>query len=296
MDIIGWIIGFLFSILLVASSLVCLYYWVFRRELWKERKVRSPEIAGSIEQILAGEYPSPEIREYLRIGTKKNKQITWVERIFMVLFLVRTYVDLGYFWRKIRRVRAKYASDLKEIEEADSQLIEKYILFRTILLVSLLILPLSSYRWLARFIAAYILWEILGLLFQPLRMLFVDRYAYDKNKDPPYRYWLPYSFNRSLLLLLWSYLEMVIGFAYMYRQFDIISYADCTNLIATVREALYFSVVTITTLGYGDMRPLPGWGRFFASIEPIMGIVLLVMVVGLFFVELGRQKRSKNNK
>ena len=38
------------------------------------------------------------------------------------------------------------------------------------------------------------------------------------------------------------------------------------------------------------MRPTAGLGRFIASVQPIMGIILLVLVVGLFFVEINRKK------
>lgn len=41
---------------------------------------------------------------------------------------------------------------------------------------------------------------------------------------------------------------------------------------------LYFSVTTITTLGYGDIVPLTGWARFWTATESFLGIV----VVGLF--------------
>ena len=39
--------------------------------------------------------------------------------------------------------------------------------------------------------------------------------------------------------------------------------------------AAYFSVVTFTTLGYGDLAPGAGWGRFFAGLEAALGIVIM---------------------
>lgn len=36
-------------------------------------------------------------------------------------------------------------------------------------------------------------------------------------------------------------------------------------------KCLYFSAVTFTTLGYGDLTPISGFGKFFASIEAFLG-------------------------
>ncbi|EHY9861266.1 two pore domain potassium channel family protein [Vibrio parahaemolyticus] len=43
-------------------------------------------------------------------------------------------------------------------------------------------------------------------------------------------------------------------------------------------ESLYFSVVTISSLGYGDFRPV-GFGRFVAMTEVIYGLVIIALVV-----------------
>ena len=44
-------------------------------------------------------------------------------------------------------------------------------------------------------------------------------------------------------------------------------------------KGIYFSVVTFTTLGYGDIQPLGRWARFLATTEAVMGSVLLAMLV-----------------
>jgi len=47
---------------------------------------------------------------------------------------------------------------------------------------------------------------------------------------------------------------------------------------ATLRETIYFSAVTFTTLGYGDYRPRPGW-REVAAIEAFTGAFLIAIFV-----------------
>jgi voltage-gated potassium channel Kch len=49
---------------------------------------------------------------------------------------------------------------------------------------------------------------------------------------------------------------------------------------------MYFSLVTVTTLGYGDLSPVTDWARLLATTEAVIGQVYLVtvvaMLVGLF--------------
>ena len=44
-------------------------------------------------------------------------------------------------------------------------------------------------------------------------------------------------------------------------------------------KGIYFSVVTFTTLGYGDIQPLGHWARFLATTEAVLGSMLLALLV-----------------
>jgi hypothetical protein len=50
-------------------------------------------------------------------------------------------------------------------------------------------------------------------------------------------------------------------------------------------DYLYFSIVTITTLGYGDMTPITNYSRFLVGLESILGII----VIGLFLNSLSKK-------
>jgi len=50
-------------------------------------------------------------------------------------------------------------------------------------------------------------------------------------------------------------------------------------------KALYLSVVTFATLGYGDYSPFGFWGKFAASFEALLGLLF----VGLFVVSMARK-------
>ena len=47
-------------------------------------------------------------------------------------------------------------------------------------------------------------------------------------------------------------------------------------------SSLYFSLITFTTLGYGDFRPLEGWGRILAGSEAFIGAFMMALFVYTF--------------
>ena len=52
-------------------------------------------------------------------------------------------------------------------------------------------------------------------------------------------------------------------------------------------RAFYFSIITFTTLGYGDIRPAPGLGSALTALEAILGgimMALTVLVIGRKFM------------
>ena len=50
-------------------------------------------------------------------------------------------------------------------------------------------------------------------------------------------------------------------------------------LVRTYLKSLYFSVVTFATLGYGDIQPVGGWARALASVETLLGSLLMALLV-----------------
>jgi uncharacterized protein YjbI with pentapeptide repeats len=50
-------------------------------------------------------------------------------------------------------------------------------------------------------------------------------------------------------------------------------------ILGSFLNCLYFSVVTFTTLGYGDFQPAVGASRFFVSLESIIGAITMALFV-----------------
>jgi Ion channel len=65
-----------------------------------------------------------------------------------------------------------------------------------------------------------------------------------------------------------------------------------TELADSTREdQLYFSFVTLCTVGYGDLTPVGGWARGIAVTEMLVGQIYLVTIVSLIVSNLGARRR-----
>jgi len=58
---------------------------------------------------------------------------------------------------------------------------------------------------------------------------------------------------------------------------------------ATSQDTLYFSFVTLTTVGYGDLSPAGGLGRSLAVLEALGGQLYLVTIVAVLVSRIGQR-------
>ena len=64
------------------------------------------------------------------------------------------------------------------------------------------------------------------------------------------------------------------------------------NGFTSIPRGLYWSVVTLTTVGYGDVTPQTGLGQALAVILMIMGYALIAVPTGLFSAEFVQQNKA----
>jgi hypothetical protein len=65
---------------------------------------------------------------------------------------------------------------------------------------------------------------------------------------------------------------------------------------ASLSEYVYFSYVTLATLGYGDLTPATAVGRLLAVTESIAGSLYLVTAVSLVVSRIGVQRRARADR
>lgn len=67
------------------------------------------------------------------------------------------------------------------------------------------------------------------------------------------------------------------------------------NGFNNIPESIYWAIVTMTTVGYGDMAPSTDLGRFFASIVMIMGYAIIAVPTGIVTAELSAAHQNATN-
>lgn len=60
------------------------------------------------------------------------------------------------------------------------------------------------------------------------------------------------------------------------------------NGYTSIPESMYWAVVTLTTVGYGDITPLTTPGKILASLIMLMGYGIIAVPTGIVSVEIGR--------
>jgi hypothetical protein len=87
----------------------------------------------------------------------------------------------------------------------------------------------------------------------------------------------PRSYKRSMLLLFLNYWEVIIAFGVFY------SLGQNTNIpFQHWSDALYFSLMTSNTIGYGDYHPITSFGKFLASVQAMFFLSFVILFLNFF--------------
>ena len=104
-----------------------------------------------------------------------------------------------------------------------------------------------------------------------------------------YRYGGPWPLNRGVLLVILNAIEIFVIYGVLYytlaREFAVaakMGFIDGQGIFRNVFEAIYFSIVTGVTLGYGDIYPIGWLSRLLAMTESCFVLLVLVVVIAFF--------------
>ncbi|MFK7809094.1 MAG: ion transporter [Saprospiraceae bacterium] len=64
----------------------------------------------------------------------------------------------------------------------------------------------------------------------------------------------------------------------------------------SIPRSIYWAVVTITTVGYGDIAPKTEFGQFLAAIVMIMGYAVIAVPTGIVSAELVKESREEEER
>lgn len=83
--------------------------------------------------------------------------------------------------------------------------------------------------------------------------------------------------SRSLFFAFGHYLEIGLSMGYVYWCLDAFNQEAITR-----SKSVYFSFVTMTTIGFGEITPNSDLTRLIVTIHAIVGVFMLATVIGLF--------------
>jgi len=64
---------------------------------------------------------------------------------------------------------------------------------------------------------------------------------------------------------------------------------------SSIPTSIYWAIVTLTTVGYGDISPVTPFGQFLASVIMILGYVVIAVPTGIVSAELVAGEHEHNN-
>jgi voltage-gated potassium channel len=99
-----------------------------------------------------------------------------------------------------------------------------------------------------------------------------------------------YASRRKIFVFIFVVLTLVVIIgALMY----VIEGQD--NGFTNIPRSIYWAIVTLTTVGYGDISPKTGAGQFLAAIVMILGYSMIAVPTGIVTVKLSQAHKERSN-
>ena len=92
-----------------------------------------------------------------------------------------------------------------------------------------------------------------------------------------------YASRRKILVFLFVVLSLVVIIGSLIYLIE-----DEENGFTSIPRSVYWAIVTLTTVGYGDISPVTGPGQFLAAIVMILGYSIIAVPTGIVTVEFSR--------
>lgn len=69
-----------------------------------------------------------------------------------------------------------------------------------------------------------------------------------------------------------------------------------SNGFTSIPNSIYWAVMTLTTVGYGDIVPVSGFGKFISTFIMLLGYSIIAIPTGIVSVEMSNTFSSKSSK
>lgn len=93
--------------------------------------------------------------------------------------------------------------------------------------------------------------------------------------------------NKIIVFMMFVVLMVTIIGAIMY-----LVEGGRNDAFSSIPKGIYWAIVTLTTVGYGDITPITGIGQFFSALVMILGYAVIAVPTGIVSVELMHSERK----
>lgn len=97
--------------------------------------------------------------------------------------------------------------------------------------------------------------------------------------------------RRKITVFLFSVLLLVSVFGSIMYMVE----GENNSGFSSIPQSIYWAIVTLTTVGFGDITPQTSFGQFLASIVMITGYAVIAVPTGIMSAEMMKQVRKKGH-
>ena len=225
----------------------------------KFRNIVKKLLLGNVSRLPASKYNpiQKRIQNIKAIWNNDHQDDNGIEKIVRMFLSFSQLLFPGIY--------IKYLANKKGSEYQDLAL-DFYILAKVALPILILFYQWPQTTWLI-WILVYLLLET--ILYIPTLIFASDLFA------------KPRSDKRSMLLLFFNYLEIVMAYAVLYSAGNHLNKAFHHWF-----DAVYFSIITSSSIGYGDYYPITIWGKFLVSTQALLFLFFVVLFLNFFSTKI----------
>lgn len=180
-----------------------------------------------------------------------------IEKIIRLFLASSQFLFPGIY---IKQIAIKKGAGFQDL------ILDSYVLIKVIMPLLILINSWQSQK-IVVYLLVYFLIET--LLYVPTLIFASDSFS------------RPRSYKRSMLLLFFNYLEIVFSYAVLY---------SCGNYLNAKFyhwfDAIYFSIITSSSIGYGDFYPVTLYGKVLVSTQALIFLIFVVLFLNFFSTKI----------
>lgn len=181
-------------------------------------------------------------------------------------------------WISVFHIIRNRFPKIKSAGSVDSWVMANFLLS----FLALVIVVNSSSIWL---IGAIIMWGVIRVI--EIVVYQVNVLLFDPYKKMNLQAYALRGYRRLLILVIQNYLEIALWFGSFYVLFRNY-FVDNHGVLKSAVGGFYYSIVTMTTLGYGEVTPSSDWTRFLVTVQVIIGVFMVAVIVARFISFLPR--------